>query len=156
MKKLVFLFFCLIVFIFAFSGNSTIYSLCASFESGVVSFYCGNVDNLALQNSELNVIKNGNQYILSSTSANARLCFDLASEISGFSLRVNAKNPEIKNIISQIKVVKSENLENITCVYGYLTGLPFCKIIDGKKVNIQIAIRDNVATIGSPIILGSY
>ena len=55
-----------------------------------------------------------------------------------------------------IATLATEVVDNIHIIYGRseLCGQP--KIVDGLAVNIQLAIRDGVITVGTPLIMGSY
>ncbi len=54
-------------------------------------------------------------------------------------------------------VVKTEYLQDGTSVIYAYTKLINQKVeVDGKKVNLQIATKDEKTTIGWPLILGSY
>lgn len=65
---------------------------------------------------------------------------------------------KFRDIIStyNIDVKKSEVVENIHIIYGVYEGACQPKFVDGYAVNIQIAIHDNVITVGTPLIMGSY
>lgn len=49
-----------------------------------------------------------------------------------------------------------EDLDGITCYYGYSEDVKFNALVDGKKVNLQVAVAENSVTVGSPIIFGSF
>ena len=60
----------------------------------------------------------------------------------------------IKNLFNN--VVFTESVGNIKCCYGLNNKLNNNIKIEGKSVNLQIAINNNTITIGTPVILGSY
>ena len=49
-----------------------------------------------------------------------------------------------------------EELNEITVYYCYSPNIKRYKVIKGQKINLQIAVRKSVVTIGSPLIYGSY
>ena len=151
MKKIICLVFVLSLF--------CITSLNSSFESYIfslspvaqVSFYT----NQKPLNFEGSCIQNGKGYIISTT---AKLAQKQRYEISGcfgFSIELD-KEKNLDKILSKIKVIKTETLSDKVLYYGQVKALPYSTIINGKKVNIQIAVVKSKIILGSPIILGSY
>ncbi len=55
-----------------------------------------------------------------------------------------------------IVVLSTEIVGNIHIIYGRSERCGQTRIVDGIAVNIQVAIRDDVITIGTPLIMGSY
>ena len=49
-----------------------------------------------------------------------------------------------------------QNLENMTIIYGYTSKFNDSVMIDGKKVNVQIVIKQSEALIGFPLIMIGY
>ena len=76
--------------------------------------------------------------------------------IIGESMQV--ENLEISTAIKSLKakVVKTEYLNNQTIIYAFTPLIKTNIILNNKKVNIQIAIKNNISTIGWPLILGSF
>jgi|GEM_PF-4709965 len=70
----------------------------------------------------------------------------------------NVDKKDISNIYKKIKNTKvlQENFENMQVFYCYDTKLSKFVIVDGKKINTQIAVCSDSITIGYPIILGEY
>ena len=62
---------------------------------------------------------------------------------------------DIKNRYSQA-VMKTEVLQNYEFMYCYDATLPKYVIVDGEKVNLQIAISKTEINIGYPLILNGY
>ncbi len=54
------------------------------------------------------------------------------------------------------KLVYSENLGGTVSKYYYSNSLPKKEVINGKKVNLHVAISSNQVVVGTPIIYGSY
>mgnify|MGYP000813345947 FL=1 len=46
--------------------------------------------------------------------------------------------------------------DGIVCVYGYSPLLKGGIQVDGRKINVQIALNRGTVHIGSPLLLGSY
>ena len=46
--------------------------------------------------------------------------------------------------------------DGIVCVYGYSPLLKGGIRVDGRKINVQIALNQGTVHIGSPLLLGSY
>ena len=56
----------------------------------------------------------------------------------------------------QAKVVLSEQFSDLVCYYGYSPKIKYLESINGKPINVHIAIRENCVKIGFPIIYGSF
>lgn len=52
--------------------------------------------------------------------------------------------------------VFTEELNELTVYYCYSPKIKRYKVIKGQKINLQIAVRKSVVTVGSPLIYGSY
>lgn len=79
------------------------------------------------------------------------------SEIIGESMVI--LNFEIGEAIDNLnaKVVKTEYLDDgTTVIYAYSKLINEKVEVDGKKVNLQIATKDERTVIGWPLIIGSY
>ena len=72
---------------------------------------------------------------------------------------ITIENCEVSAAIETLKarVVKTEYLEDgATVIYAFSNLIDEKVDVFGKKVNLQIAIRENRTTIGWPLILGSF
>ena len=49
-----------------------------------------------------------------------------------------------------------ENADGVVCYYAYCSRLGRGILLNGEFVNLHIAVRGNVATVGSPIVFGGY
>ncbi|MCK9574466.1 MAG: YwmB family TATA-box binding protein [Clostridia bacterium] len=78
--------------------------------------------------------------------------------ILGESLSFYGNLDEFYNIIKiyRIKIIKTEQVGEILTIYGFSFAFNKHISIDNKKINVQIAINNNLITVGTPIILGSY
>lgn len=107
------------------------------------------------------------EYTVYTSQANGEDCIDLGfcymnsqpvtNSVVGESLII--ENLEVGDALNKLKarVVKAEYLEDGTTVIYAISSLINTKVdVDGKKVNLQIANRENRFVIGWPLILGSY
>lgn len=72
---------------------------------------------------------------------------------------ITIENCEVSSALETLKarVVKTEYLEDgATVIYAFSNLIDENVDVFGKKVNLQIAIRENRTTIGWPLILGSF
>lgn len=63
-----------------------------------------------------------------------------------------------KNIIGDFnaETVFTEEIKDAVIIYAYSEKIPYEKIVNGKKVNLQIVKRNDVIKVGSPLIYGSF
>ena len=54
------------------------------------------------------------------------------------------------------KIIFTEETDDAVIIYAYSKKIPYEKIVSGKKVNLQIAKRNDVIKVGSPLIYGSF
>ena len=106
-------------------------------------------------------------FYLNSASSNAKIItvsYDDAKEIKkslknvcGESVTTTSKE-EIEKEIQRLnaQLVFSEKVDNIIINYYYSDKISAYKTINGHKINLQTAINENIITIGSPIIFGSF
>ena len=96
------------------------------------------------------------------SSINLGFCFKQdniveESELVGESLKVVNFEPMAALKKLKANIVKTEYLEEgITVFYAYTSLIKDNVDIDDKKVNIQIAHKDDYSVIGWPLILGSF
>lgn len=78
--------------------------------------------------------------------------------IKGESIRFIGNDEDIKMFISstKLKIVDRQKLANNEIIYGYNQGLNNFVILNGEKVNVQIAKKGATIIIGTPLIFGSY
>ncbi|MDD7351190.1 MAG: YwmB family TATA-box binding protein [Clostridia bacterium] len=79
-------------------------------------------------------------------------------EVLGFAVRYDLGKVSENQLLSSLKaqVVKVERVGDITLYYAYSHRMSNGVNVDGKKVNVQIAVTDSAITLGSPLIMGSY
>ena len=120
-------------------------------ENACVCFYCGQlqqVENAIVQ-------KNGDGAIITCAALDAASVYKNVSNCFGFSVRYQNKNV-LDDVLSQIRVLKTEMQDDITIYYGLAQGGVFFDFVGGQKINIQIAVSNEFVVVGSPIILGGY
>ena len=54
------------------------------------------------------------------------------------------------------KVVFTEKVDNVTCIYAYSPKVKYSTIVNGKKVNLHLAFNGDEVTLGTPLIYGGY
>lgn len=54
------------------------------------------------------------------------------------------------------KAVSIEKGEDCTLIYAYSEGCGRGVVTDGKKINLQIVLKENATVVGSPLVMGSY
>ncbi len=101
----------------------------------------------------------GNSYIISCNICDAKKLKDNITEFLGESVRIkDYTNSQLKNLKTNFekKKVFEETIDNMQIIYCYDRALTNFVFVDGKKVNIQIAISTNEINIGYPLILNGY
>src|SRR5574344_943644 len=114
--------------------------------------------NVALENTETIVIKNGNAVIVEGSLENYQIIKSKIIHISGESYCFNCGAEKFEEITNKLcgKILKSEKLNNeIIVVYGYNKNLQGGIKLNEGLVNVQLAFRSGIATVGMPLILGS-
>ena len=154
MKKIFILivaFFCLIVMKSPFSLSKL-----SQNYLGEHTFYSTQKTN----QKETNITKNGNGYLISTNSQNAKNVFqNLEKEkLHGESFRLSGTEKDIPKLLHSLcaKTVKEERFDDFLILYANSPKIANYVVVNNKKVNIQIAYKNKVITVGTPIILGSY
>lgn len=91
--------------------------------------------------------------------SNAKQIKRQLTNITGESFSFSCVEPdEVFYILDNLKakIVSVEQVDDIKIIYGYINNLSNYIIDNGNKVNIQIAYKNKLVTVGYPIILGSY
>lgn len=154
MKKLVALFFVCLSLIFLQSPLS-LTNISKNFN-GTHSFFT--TQKVSDENSS--IIKNGNGYLISCESCySPKLLSKLnLSQLSGESFCFNGTLKDIADILKSLEaqIVKTENNSSIYIIYAYSPKIFKSVFVENQKVNIQIAKKQELTTVGSPLILGSF
>ena len=116
----------------------------------MVSIYC--------RSSDLDGIDMGSGKIVQCSVADFGSVVAHCKDIDGFSLSFEGSEQDVVRIakLFNMKVTSTLNLDGLQIVCGNSNKLTGGVILDGAKVNLQIAHKDGVVTVGSPLILGSY
>ncbi len=157
MKKLIKYFLIVVIVVIAMPTKRT------GLEDLITSFNLQNVKNVfyttsceEIENAKLT--KCGTAVFVESDLKFCKQIKNKIKNINGQSISFSGNetlyNSMVNNLIN-VRVL-TENVSNVKCCYGYNNKLNNSINIDGKIVNIQIAINNNVITIGTPVILGSY
>ena len=81
----------------------------------------------------------------------------LTENVIGESVKIENFEPISGLKTLKAKIVKTEYLENgTTVIYAYTNLINDSVKIENKKVNIQVAHKDEYSIIGWPLILGSF
>lgn len=131
-----------------------------------VCFYLTAGESLNLQAfSGVVVTKNGNGVIVDAPGDAARRIRGELSNIKGESVSFDGDTGDARGILSRyaVRTVFEEEIPmggegSINIIYGFSASLTRSVNLDGKKVNIQIAVNSESGrvTVGTPLILGSY
>ncbi len=105
-----------------------------------------------------NYDKNGEGYIVYTNDKLYNETIKNVNGIYGLSLHKKSNLYEFNSIRENVKILKMQELEDITTFYGFIEGENLFCYIDGLKVNIQVSYNksNHYLIIGFPIILGSY
>lgn len=103
------------------------------------------------------VEKNGSGSIVTTNLQNISIGKGL-QKTSGQSICFFGSKVDAEKLLKllQAKVVFSEILQDIVCIYAYSPRLNGFVVADGEKINIQIALSQGKVHIGTPLLLGSY
>ena len=81
---------------------------------------------------------------------------DLSKKIDAVELFFT--NFDLKSIEKELdlQVISIEEFEGLSVILGYTTRYKKCVYVDGKKVNVQLAVYDDKMIAGFPMILTGY
>ena len=99
----------------------------------------------------------GFSFIYFTSSQNAGELRQYFSRIDGESVTVNSRL-NTKSVLRELnaKEVSRSTIGELSIVYAYSPRISTFITQNGKRINIQIATREDRTTIGLPVILGSY
>ena len=83
---------------------------------------------------------------------------DSLGNIVGISASFKGDYDDFTREIKKCKVAvqQEESVGNVHIIYGISENCGKPTYANGMNINFQIAIRDNVITVGTPLIMGSY
>ena len=117
---------------------------------GVVSIYC--------RQSVLSGIDMGNGRIVQGKVSELQTLLKKCQGVDGVSVSFDGNEQDVTRIaeLLNLNITHQYSLEGIDVVCGLSFKVNGGVVLDGKTVNVQIAYKDGVVTVGSPLILGSY
>ena len=115
-----------------------------------VSIYCRSTD--------MDCIDIGSGKIVQCNVSDLNYALARCKDVDGFSVSFGGTEADIERIVTQfdVKVTSTLNLDGLYVVCGNSARLTGGVVLDGNAVNLQIAYKDGIVTVGSPLILGSY
>ena len=150
MKKLVVFLFIIALVIggFSFDGLSKGVFVTEGIEK--VCFVSGR------QYDDFESIKCGEKFFNYCSYEKAKENLNLVKECDAVQFYADEAN--LDDVLSKIHFQKlySETIEGIEICYGYSPNFQTSILLDGKKVNVQIAEKDRQVVIGFPMILTGY
>lgn len=152
MKKLLVFALCLSVLGAGSLNNESVDFLCKQFPTACLSIYCQESPQ-SVRNCV--ILKNGDGFIVQTTCENYNDVMGQILGVSGFDIETS-EIEKVKNLLNQIQVHTIEEIAGFTLYYGVMSSLVYSCPIGGKNTNIEIALSNEKAFIGSPIILGSF
>ena len=111
------------------------------------------------QKINADVINCGAACIVSCSANQAKEIKSKLQDIQGESIRIRNYTSDLltKIMLDYFDfIVKQESVDNMTIYYFYDSKLPKFVNIDGKKINLQMAISQSEINIGYPLILNGY
>ncbi len=116
---------------------------------------------LSCVNSTETFIHGQKTYYLYSQSSQAKITQTkpfLNLNLVGESSVVSASEFNLESFIKDYnaKILFVEEVDEITIYYCYSPKIKRQKVVKNQAVNLQIAVRESVVTLGSPIIYGSF
>ena len=123
---------------------------------GTVSIYCRSTDIKDAQKQQ--IVDMGCGKMVQCNVSELKNAIAHCKNIDGFSVRFDGNEQDIERIVNLFNVQISSTLylDGLYIVCGNTTKLAGGVILDGCNVNLQIAYKDGVITVGSPLILGDY
>ena len=115
-----------------------------------VSIYC--------RNTSVDCINNGTGKIVRCTVGKLKSAISQCSDIDGFSIEFSGTEQDIDRIVSlfDLHICSTLQLNDLLVICGNSARLCGGVLLDGHKVNLQIAYKEGTVTVGSPLILGDY
>lgn len=154
------IFFCMVfsvvILIFSVGNFPSFVSIVDAPKNADYVFVMSDIKNIS--KFDLKCVVNGNYFIVSCNKNTAEKFSIDDATVVGQAVSYEADIKSIDDVISKLKlsIIKKESVNQIICVYGFTNYINNFVMVDGFKVNIQIAYSYNKIKIGTPIILDSY
>lgn len=122
----------------------------AVYANGTVSIYC--------RETSLNSVDMGSGRIVVCAPSRLTETLSMCKGVDGISVAFDGTEQDMWRIAEKYSLTSAEILQinDLTVICGYTRKLRGSVVLDGRPVNLQIAYRNGVVTVGSPLILGSY
>ena len=117
--------------------------------NATVYIYCKNYNGLNLSN--------GVGYVKTDCSR-FKGCLQNARGVDGVTVVMDKSGVDVVALVKKLGLNQtfSQQTQDFTCIYGYTDKISDCVVVDGQKVNVQIAVTPTQVHVGSPLLLGSY
>ena len=118
------------------------------------TYYTTNAENI----KSAKIINCGSAVFVTSNVENCKEIRTQLADIQGQSISFCGDEELYTSMVTWLigNATFSANVGAVKCCYGYNNKLNNYINIENSKINIQIALHNNVITIGTPVILGSY
>ena len=79
-------------------------------------------------------------------------------QAKSLSIQLYFENAKLNNLIKTLKIdnIKEEILDNVKVLTGYSPYFQDSILFDGKKINVQIGITQNLIILGNPLIFTGF
>jgi len=112
------------------------------------------------EDDRVDIVQSGNGFLINCDNNLASEIYNSLNKeyLQGESFSFSGDVQDVYSILSNLNVTqnKVEQFSDLYIVYGYSPLLENSVEVDGEQINIQVALRENIVTIGTPLILGSY
>lgn len=96
------------------------------------------------------------QNSLMSVVANVCMDFEIVEENETQVLKLDSVNYEKIIDVLDLEIVNIDTISNRTIIEGYSSKLSDYRVINNRKINIQISCFDNQLIVGYPLIINSF
>ena len=119
-------------------------------QDATVSVYC--------RNTELPSINMGNGYLVQCAVTDVYATLAQCDGVDGISVRYPATEKDFYAMLNHFDVMEVSRYEDgaLVAVCGYSSKILGGVMLDGEKVNVQVAFDGETLTVGYPLILDSY
>lgn len=100
----------------------------------------------------------GNGFLVECTVQNLLPTLSQCEQVDGVSVKFNCSKLCFHQVVNQFNLQNESRLvlNGVQVVCGYSAKVQGCVVIDGQKINVQIACDGQTVTVGSPLILDSF
>ena len=129
------------------SKTNVVYAVGAN--DATVRIYCDQYNGLN--------IANGAGFVETNYQGYAK-CLQAVIGINGITVVLDKSAVDVVALVKKLHLNQtfSQQTEDFSCIYGYTSKIRGYTVVDGQKVNVQIAVTPTNIYVGSPLLLGSY